>query len=93
MPTRWPLWLRSALGPVCREATTLVAEVDGGAVSTIAFTSGAVAAGLDRARPLTVQSLRYRRQQFLRQGGDTGQARTCFAVSPPARRVLQERVA
>jgi len=53
----------------------LVAGVDGGAVSAIALTSGAVAADLDRAHPRIVQSLRYRRDEILRQGGDTGRAR------------------
>lgn len=61
----------------------LIAEVDGTAVAAIALTSGAVAADLDRAHPATVKSLRYRRYQILRQGGDTGRARNVLRRLAP----------
>lgn len=56
-------------------STGLVAEVDGTAVAAISLTSGAVLTDLERAHPRTVKSLRYRRYQILRQGGDLGRAR------------------
>jgi hypothetical protein len=71
----------------------LVAEVDGTAVAAISLTSGAVAADLDRAHPSTVRSLRYRRYQILRQGGDTGRARNVLRRLAPAGRVVQETAA
>jgi hypothetical protein len=68
----------------------LVAEVDGTAVAAIALTSGAVAADLERAHPNTVRSLRYRRYQILRQGGDTGRGRNVLRRLAPARRAVEE---
>ncbi len=68
----------------------LVAEVDGTAVAAISLTSGAVAADLDHAHSRAVKSLRYRRYQILRQGGDVGRARNVLRRLAPARRVLQE---
>jgi hypothetical protein len=52
----------------------LVAEVDGDAIAAISLTSGAVVADLERAHPSVVHSLRRRRYQILRQGGDTGRS-------------------
>jgi hypothetical protein len=63
----------------------LVAELDGTAIAAISLTTGAVAADLDRADAQTIRSLRFRRYQILRQGGDVGLARTLlrrFAPSP-----------
>ena len=68
----------------------LVAEVDGAAVAAISLTSGAVAADLDRAHSRAVRSLRYRRYQILRQGGDVGRARNVLRRLAPARPALQE---
>jgi hypothetical protein len=67
----------------------LVAEVDGTAVAAIALTSGAVAADPDRAHRRAVKSLKYRRYQILRQGGDTGRGRNVLrrlVPAPPAQR-------
>jgi hypothetical protein len=63
----------------------LVAEVDGAAIAAISLTSGALAADLDRAYPNAVKSLRYRRYQILRQGGDTGRARNVLRRFAPDR--------
>jgi hypothetical protein len=52
----------------------LVAEVDGDAVAAISLTTGAIAADPSRAHPGVVHSLRRRRYQILRQGGDVGRA-------------------
>lgn len=71
----------------------LIAEVGGTAVAAIALTSGAVAADLERAHPQTVKSLRYRRYQILRQGGDQGRARNVVRRLASARRVVSESVA
>jgi len=68
----------------------LVAEVDGAAVAAISLTSGAVAADLDRAHSRAIKSLRYRRYQILRQGGDVGRARNVLRRLAPARQALQE---
>ncbi len=67
----------------------LIAEVDGTAVAAIALTSGAVAADLERSHPHTVKSLRYRRYQILRQGGDTGRARNVLRRLAPTRRAQE----
>jgi hypothetical protein len=71
----------------------LVAEVDGTTVAAISLTSGAVAADLDRAHPNAVRSLRYRRYQILRQGGDTGRAGNVIRRLAHARRFVQESAA
>jgi hypothetical protein len=68
----------------------LIAEVDGTAVAAIALTSGAIAADLDRANPRVVESLRYRRYQIVRQGGDVGRARHVIRRLAPTRRVIQK---
>ena len=62
----------------------LVAEVDGTAVAAISLTSGAVAADLDRADPHTLHSLRHRRYEILRQGGNVGRARNVLRRLAPA---------
>ena len=54
----------------------LLAEIDGTTVAAISLNTGAVAANLERAHPRTIRSLKYRRYQILRQGGDVGLART-----------------
>jgi hypothetical protein len=74
-------------------STGLVAEVDGAAVAAISLTSGAVAADRDRADFRAIKSLRYRRYQILRQGGDVGRARNVLRRLAPASRALQESVA
>jgi hypothetical protein len=62
----------------------LVAELDGTPVAAISLSSGAVGADLDRADAGTVGSLRYRRYQILRQGGDVGRARNVLRrLAPP----------
>jgi len=58
---RWAIEVALGSRPCVPGGDGLVDEVDGGAVSVIAFTGGAVAADLDRAHPITVKSLRYRR--------------------------------
>lgn len=68
----------------------LIAEVDGTAVAAIALTSGATAADLARANPRVVQSLRYRRYQILRQGGDVGRDRRVIRRLAPTRRVVEK---
>jgi hypothetical protein len=68
----------------------LLAEVDGTAVAAISLTSGAVAADPDRADSRAIRSLRYRRYQILRQGGDVGRARNVLRRLAPARLGLQE---
>ena len=75
------------------ESDGLVAEVDGTAVAAISLTTGAVAADLARAQSHTIESLRYRRYQILRQGGDVGRARNLLRRLAPARRGLQENPA
>jgi len=70
------------------EGNGLVAEVDGTAVAAISLTSGAVAADLDRAHPRTVHSLRHRRYEMLRQGGNVGRARNLLRRLAPARGVV-----
>ena len=62
----------------------LVAEVDGDAIAAISLTSGAVVADLDRAHPSVVQSLRHRRYQILRQGGDVGRSLNILRRLAPA---------
>jgi hypothetical protein len=62
----------------------LVAEVDGDAVAAISLTSGAVVADLDRADSRVVHSLRRRRYQILRQGGDVGRSLNLLRrLAPP----------
>jgi hypothetical protein len=68
----------------------MVAAVDGAAFAAISLTSGAVAADLDRPHARAVKSLRYRRYQILRQGGDVGRARNVLRRLAPASRALQE---
>jgi hypothetical protein len=51
-----------------------VAEIDGATVAAISLTSGAVVADLDRVHPRVVHSLRRRRYQILRQGGDVARS-------------------
>lgn len=62
----------------------LIAEVDGTAVAAISLTSGAVAADLDRVYLRTVASLRRRRYEILRQGGNVGRARNVLRRLAPA---------
>ena len=71
----------------------LLAEVDGAAIAAISLTSGAVATDPDRAHSRAIESLRYRRYQILRQGGDVGRARNVLRRLAPARRALQESLA
>jgi hypothetical protein len=51
-----------------------VAEIEGEAVGAISLTSGAVVADLSRAHAWMIHSLRRRRYQILRQGGDVGRS-------------------
>jgi hypothetical protein len=62
----------------------LVAEIHGATVAAIAITNGAIGADLAHACPSTVKSLRYRRYQILRQGGDVGRARNVLRRLAPA---------
>jgi len=62
----------------------LVAELDGEAIAAISLTSGAVLADLDRAHPRMIHSLRRRRYQILRQGGDLGRAGNLLRRLAPA---------
>jgi hypothetical protein len=65
----------TALGP--RQYTAgrgLVAQIDGATVAAISLTSGAVVADVDRVHPRIVHSLRRRRYQILRQGGDVARS-------------------
>jgi hypothetical protein len=62
----------------------LVAEIDGDMIAAISLTSGAVAADLDRVDLRTVHSLRRRRYQIMRQGGDTGRALNLLRRLAPA---------
>jgi hypothetical protein len=62
----------------------LVAELDGEAIAAISLTSGAVVADLGRAHSRVVESLRRRRYQILRQGGDTGRAVNLLRRLAPA---------
>jgi hypothetical protein len=76
----------TALGPRRYVAGRgLVAEIDGTAVAAISLTSGAVAADLERVHPRAIRSLRYRRYQILRQGGDVGGARALLRRLAPQR--------
>lgn len=76
--------------PYVPGARGLVAEVDGTPIAAISLTSGAVAADPERAHSGVVDSLRYRRYQILRQGGDLGRARNVLRRLAPARRAPQE---
>ena len=62
----------------------LVAELDGEAIAAISLTSGAVVADLDRAGQRVIESLRRRRYQIMRQGGDTGCAVNLLRRLAPA---------
>jgi hypothetical protein len=62
----------------------LVAELNGAVLAAISLTTGAVAADLGHAYPLTIRRLRYRRYQILRQGGDVGVARMALRRLAPA---------
>jgi hypothetical protein len=62
----------------------LVAELDGTPIAAISLTTGAVAADLERADAQTIRSLRFRRYQILRQGGDVGLARTLLRRLAPS---------
>ena len=84
----------TALGP--RRYTSgrgLVAEIDGETIAAISLTSGAVVANLDRAHPGMVHSLRRRRYQILRQGGDVGRSANVLRRLAPARPSLLEKAA
>jgi hypothetical protein len=61
----------------------LVAEIDGEAVAAISLTSGAVVADPRRAHPRLIHSLRRRRYQILRQGGDVGRAQALLRRLAP----------
>jgi hypothetical protein len=63
----------------------LIAEVDGTAVAAISLTTGAVATHPGRAHPRMIRSLRYRRYQILRQGGDVGRAPSLLRRLAPQR--------
>ena len=70
----------STLGPrAYTQGRGLLAESDGAAVAAISLTTGAVAADLDRSYSRAVGSLRHRRYEILRQGGDVGPARTLLS--------------
>ena len=62
----------------------LVAEADGETIAAISLTSGAVVADLDRVHPRLVHSLRRRRYQILRQGGDVGRSVNLLRRLAPA---------
>jgi hypothetical protein len=68
----------------------LVAEIDGEAIAAISLTNGGVVADLHRAHPRVVQSLRRRRYQILRQGGDVGRSLHLLRRLAPPRSALQE---
>jgi hypothetical protein len=80
-----------------RIGRSLVADLDGTPIAAISLTTGTVAADPDLAHPDVIQSLRYRRYQILRQGGDVGLAHTLLRrLAPPPvrpRRDLAERAA
>jgi hypothetical protein len=67
-----------------RSGRGLVAVLDGEPIAAISLTSGGVVADVDRAHPATVRSLRRRRYQILRQGGDVGRARNVLRRLAPA---------
>jgi hypothetical protein len=62
----------------------LVAETDGETIAAISLTTGAVVADLDRVHPRLVHSLRRRRYQILRQGGDVGRSLNLLRRLAPA---------
>ena len=62
----------------------LVAEINGETIAAISLTSGAVAADLDRTDSQLVHSLRRRRYQILRQGGDVGRSWSLLRRLAPA---------
>jgi hypothetical protein len=75
----------TAVGP--RQYTSgrgLVAEINGETVAAISLTSGAVVADIDRVHPRIVHSLRRRRYQILRQGGDVARSLNVLRRLAPA---------
>ena len=61
-----------------------MAEIDGEAIAAISLTNGGALVDLDRAHPATVHSLRRRRYQILRQGGDVARAGNLLRRLTPA---------
>jgi hypothetical protein len=63
---------------------SLVAEAEGTVLAAISLTTGSVAVDPNWAHPELIHSLRYRRYQILRQGGEVGLARTLLRrLAPP----------
>lgn len=68
----------------------LMAEIDGEPIAAISLTSGAVVADLGRAHSGMIHSLRRRRYQILRQGGDVARSLNLLRRLAPAPSALKE---